>query len=121
MNQIVRPWRNLGGLVSLRISATAGPAEPLGQREALGQVVVADLGARDVGRLRAGGDLVDRAVAVLVGQVDHLLEVDHPHADLVLVLCHRLLGGVRARRTACRCCRCPGPAWSRPTMKWVQP
>ena len=24
VNQIVRPWRNLGGLVSLRISATAG-------------------------------------------------------------------------------------------------
>ena len=24
VNQMVRPWRNLGGLVSLRISATAG-------------------------------------------------------------------------------------------------
>ena len=70
------------------------PAEPLGELQALGEVLVADIGAGDVGRLDAGGHLVDGRVAVLVGKVDHLLEIDHPHADLSFVLGHRLLGGI---------------------------
>ena len=39
---------------------------------------------------------VDRVVLVFVRHEDHLLEVDHLHAELFLVLLHELLGIVRA-------------------------
>ena len=95
VNQRVTPWRNLGWVGLVQDLGDGRPAEPLGELQSLGEVFVADIGAGDVGRLDAGRDLVDGRVAVLVGQVDHLLEVDHPHADLFFVFAHRLLGRVR--------------------------
>src|SRR5947208_939673 len=71
------------------------PAEPFGKLKPSGQVFLADLGARDVGCLGAWWDLVDRAVAVFLRQEDHLLEIDHLHADIRSVLGHGLLGGIR--------------------------
>ncbi len=70
-------------------------AEPLGQGHALGEIVVADLGTGDVGGLDPFGDLVDGAVPVLVGQVDHQLEIDHAHANFIAILLHEFLGVVR--------------------------
>ena len=66
-----------------------GPGEPLGQQFALGEIVVADLRAGDVERLRARGHILAFHVAVFIGQVDQLLEGDHLDADLVLIELHR--------------------------------
>ena len=107
MNQMVRPCRNRGGLVSFRISATAGRLNHSGSWSPLARYFSRTSVPEMSAVLAPGGHFVDRAVAVFVGQVDHLLEVDHLHADLVLVLGHRLLGGVGSDRTACRSSRCP--------------
>ena len=56
---------------------------------------IAELGARDVERLLVLRHFVDRVVLVFVRHEDHLLEVDHLHAELFLVLLHQLLGIVR--------------------------
>ena len=47
-------------------------------------------------RLLVFGHFVDGVVLVFVGDVDHLLEVDHLHAELFFVLLEELLGIVRA-------------------------
>ena len=87
VNQMVTPWRNWGGFVSVKIAATAGRLNHSG-RESLGKVVVSNLRAGDVRRLDAGGDFIDGTIPVFIGQVDHLLEIDHRHADLVLMVGH---------------------------------
>lgn len=55
-----------------------------------------ELGARDVERRDALGDLVDRLVLVRIRKVGHLLERDHLDADLVRVLLDEVLRVVRA-------------------------
>lgn len=75
--------------------------DDLGVREPLGDLLasaktVAQLGAGDVGGASALGDLVTGHVLVAVGEVDHLLELDHLDAELLLVLLHEVLGVIRA-------------------------
>ncbi len=62
-----------------------GEGEPFGDVEPLAQAA-AQLGARDVEHGRALGDLVGGVVLRLFLDVDHVFEVDHLDADLVLVL-----------------------------------
>ena len=69
--------------------------EPVGDLEPFLQAA-AQLGAGDVEDGLALLDLVARLVLRLLLDVDHLLEVDHLDADLVLVLAEQLLGVVGA-------------------------
>lgn len=62
-----------------------GVGEPLGDLLA-GAQTVAQLGTRDVEGGGALGDGVARPVLVLLGEVDHLLELNHLDAKLLLVL-----------------------------------
>ena len=62
-----------------------GVGEPLGNLLA-GAEAVSKLGARNVHGAGALGDLVGGHVLVAVGDVDHLLELDHLDAELLLVL-----------------------------------
>ena len=109
VNQSVTPCRNVGGLVSLRISATAGRLNHSGSWRPLARYLSRTSVPEMSAVLTPGGTSSTGRVAVLVGQEDHLLEVDHLHADLVLVLAHRLLRGVgRVERLAGRVLARPG-------------
>ena len=68
------------------------PREPLRQRHAGVEVLIAHLGAGDRRRADARGHPRDLLVAVLVGQVRQLAERHHAHSELVGVLGHQLLG-----------------------------
>lgn len=68
-----------------------GVREPLGDLLA-GAEAVAQLGTGDVESAGALGNLVTGHVLVLVGEVDHLLELNHLDAKLLLVLLNELLG-----------------------------
>lgn len=72
-----------------------GVGEPGGDLLA-GLEAVAELGTRNVGGVGARGDLVGGLVLVAVGDVNHLLELDHGDAELVRVLLNGDLGVVRA-------------------------
>ncbi len=109
MNQSVTPWRNLGGLVSFKISATAGRLNHSGSCSPLARYLSRTSVPEMSAVLVPAWNLVDRRIPVLVGQEDHLLEVDHLHADLVGVLGHRLLRRVgRIKRLAGRVVARPG-------------
>ena len=57
---------------------------------------VAELRAADVERLLVLRHFVDRVVFLFIRHEDHLLEVDHLHAQLFFVLLQQLLGIVRS-------------------------
>ena len=94
MNQMRQALAEPGGLVSSRISATAGRLNHSGSWRPLARYLSRTSVPEMSAVLTPGGTSSTGRVAVLVGQVDHLLEVDHLHADLILILAHRLLGGV---------------------------
>ncbi|VUC36812.1 unnamed protein product [Clonostachys rosea] len=71
-----------------------GVGEPGGDLLA-GAKAVAQLGTGDVESTGALGDLVGGHVLVSVGDVDHLLELDHLDAELLLVLLDEVLSVVR--------------------------
>ena len=78
-------------LVARRISGAEDlggflAGEPGGQQAALGQIIVAHLGAGNGEDFAVGRDVGDLLVAVFVGQVDHLLIGQAFHADFVAVL-----------------------------------
>lgn len=72
-----------------------GVGEPGGDLLA-GSETVSQLSTGDVGGAGALGDLVGGEVLVGVGEVDHLLELDHLDAKLLLVLLDEVLSIVRA-------------------------
>lgn len=72
-----------------------GVREPFGDLLA-GAQAAAQLGAGNVHGARALGDLVGRHVLVAVGDVNHLLELDHLDAELLLVLLDQVLRVVGA-------------------------
>lgn len=72
-----------------------GVREPFGDLLA-GAEAVSQLGTGDVEGAGALGDLVDGLVLVAVGEVDHLLELDHLDAELLLELLDEVLSIVRA-------------------------
>ena len=67
------------------------------------------------------GHFVGRVILRLFLHIDHVLEVDHLQPDLGLMLLEQGLRVVGAVEILPRAVLCPGRAWSRPTMKWVQP
>ena len=74
-----------GGMAAAEFLHDVGVREPVGD---VGAVVeaIAELGAGDVENAGVFRHFVDRVVLVLVRDVDHLLEVDHLHAELFFVL-----------------------------------
>ena len=78
------------------MAAVSGRVNQAGQGLPLREVLVAHLRAGDGERPRPRRHAVGLFVAVLVGQVDHLAERDHLHADLVRVARKQLLRVVRA-------------------------
>ena len=69
----MRLKQDLGGL---------WPGEPLRQRDALGQIIITDLGPGDRGNLSAFRHLGSQFIAVLIGQINNQLERHHLDANL---------------------------------------
>ena len=95
VKKTVKPCAGAGRMAAAEFFHDAGVGEPVGDLGAEGEAI-AELGAADVHRLLVFRHFVDGVVLVFVGDVDHLLEVDHLHAELFFVLLDELLGIVRA-------------------------
>ncbi len=83
------------GMGAPQLPGHLGEGEPLGDLAAVRQPV-AQLGPGYAEHVGAFFDLVDGEVGVQVLHVHHLLEGDHCHAQLVLVLAKEVLGVVGA-------------------------